>query len=56
MNSPDIPGGQGTYAGLIQTDVATTSDADIFIRALSSTTAGLGISSNYPAGFDYNSW
>ena len=35
-----IPGGQGTYAALLQTGVANTSDGDLFLKANSAINGG----------------
>lgn len=51
-----VKAGQGTYAGLFQTDLGNTSDGDLFLRNSGDGSAGVGISGNYEGEFKFDAW
>ncbi|MCA0941806.1 hypothetical protein LCM08_24990 [Salipiger pacificus] len=50
-----IPGGQGNWTALFQTDLGNTSDGEIFIRS-NGDTGGVGISGTYQGQISYDAW
>lgn len=50
-----VPGDQGGWTALLQTDVTNGSDGELFIRD-NGTSGGLGISSNYQGAISYEAW
>lgn len=50
-----VPGGQGTWTALLQTDLGNTSDGELFIRR-NGDAGGVGISSNYQGSIAYDAW
>ncbi|WP_226580913.1 hypothetical protein [Acuticoccus sediminis] len=51
-----VADGQGSYTSLFQTDLANSSDAELFIRNNGNGTGGVGISAVYEGAFEYDAW
>ena len=51
-----VAGQTSLYGALFQTDLANGSDADLFMKALSPTSFGIGIDSQYEGAADFDSW
>ncbi|WP_168201394.1 LamG-like jellyroll fold domain-containing protein [Qingshengfaniella alkalisoli] len=50
-----VPGGQGTWTALFQTDITNVTDGELYIRN-SGSAGGIGISGQYHGGIDYDAW
>lgn len=51
-----VPGGQGNWTSLLQTDLTNASDGELFIRNRGDCTGGVGISSVYTGDVRYDAW